>query len=93
MQSDLRSQSKRRSQSRRKKKEAINDPSIKREYEDIEAYLSQILSETHMPEGLLNPKASTATFQQFPSQNPGLKINPNDQSMASLAPNAVGQSA
>lgn len=63
MQSELRSQSQRRkSQSRKKKKEAINDPSIKKEYEDIEAYLSQILSETHMPEGLFDPKASTATF-------------------------------
>ncbi len=60
MQSDIRSSSRKgngRQSSRRKKREAINDPSIKKEYEEIEQYLSKILSETHFPE-MLDPKAS-----------------------------------
>ena len=46
----------------RKRKEAINDPSIKKEYEDIEAYLSKILSETHLQDPF-DRQASAATFQ------------------------------
>ena len=52
----------------KKRKEAINDPSIKKEYEDIEAYLTQILSETHLPDPF-DPKASQATFQNYPGVN------------------------
>ena len=60
--SDIKSQSRKSRGSRSKKrKEAINDPTIRKEYEDIEEYLSKILSETHLPEGF-DPKASTATF-------------------------------
>jgi hypothetical protein len=62
VESELRSQSRKSRQSKTKRrKEAINDPSIKKEYEDIEAYLSKILSETHLPDPY-DPKASQATF-------------------------------
>ncbi len=58
VESEIKSQSRKvRSLKNRKRKEVINDPSIKKEYEDIEAYLSKILSETHLQEPF-DPKAS-----------------------------------
>jgi hypothetical protein len=60
---EIKSQSRKsRSIKNKKRKEAINDPSVKKEYEDIEAYLSKILSETHLQDPF-DPKASAATFQ------------------------------
>jgi len=60
--SDIKSQSRKSKASRaRKRKEAINDPTIKKEYEDIEEYLSKILSETHLPEPY-DHRMSQATF-------------------------------
>lgn len=55
---EIKSQSRKsRAAKNRLRKEAINDPSIKKEYDDIEAYLSKILSETHLQEPF-DPKAS-----------------------------------
>jgi hypothetical protein len=68
VESEIRSQSRKsRSTKAKKRKEAINDPSIKKEYDDIEAYLSKILSETHLPDPN-DPYASQATFQQYPGK-------------------------
>ena len=64
--SELKSQSRKSKSSRaRKRKEAINDPTVKKEYEDIEEYLSKILSETHLPDPY-DPAMSQATFQNYP---------------------------
>lgn len=87
VQSDIRSQSKKGSRfsQRRKRKEAINDPTIKKEYEEIEQFLSKILSETHLPEAQ-DPRNSAATFQQFPGVNT-LRIPaqiPADESQMSI---------
>ena len=85
-QSEIKSQSRKdRSTRSRKKKEAINDPSIKKDYEDIEEYLAKRLSDTHLPD-MMDPKASQATFQNYPGVNK-LRIhhtNPADQSLQSI---------
>jgi hypothetical protein len=87
VENEIKSQSKRsRSIKARKRKAAINDPTIKKEYDDIEAYLSKILSETHLQEAF-DPKASAATFQNYPQQPNTLRVvhaNPTEYSFQSI---------